>query len=64
MSGVTDALLEIGSIALQRKKNDVNNSLKRLRALHSENFKALTNRIDARNWIDEFLEDISRKFEA
>jgi bifunctional aspartokinase / homoserine dehydrogenase 1 len=56
MSGVTDSLLEIGQNALLRRKNDVDNSLIRLQILHSENFKALTEKEDVRKSIDEFLE--------
>jgi bifunctional aspartokinase / homoserine dehydrogenase 1 len=56
MSGVTDALLEVGRNALQRRKKDVNNSLSKLLKLHYENFQALAPKKETKNWIDEFLE--------
>jgi len=56
MAGVTDALLGIGNNALQRRHKDVENGLVRLQVLHSENFKALADKNDIKNWIDQFLE--------
>jgi len=55
MSGVTDALLGIGKTALRRKNKAVRESLKELQLLHSECFKAFSEKGELKNWIDEFL---------